>query len=229
MSRLYLPWWRRRHAGKLAELQRNRPELLFLGDSITQDWELAGPEPWRDFRPAWQAFYGDRHAVNLGFKGDTTAHLLWRMQNGELDGIAPKAAVVLIGANNLGRVHWSAGDTVLGVAAVIAELRQRLPRAAVLLLGVLPSDRGAWVARTTEEVNGALAARYGGSAEPGVTFMDVGALFLRDGRIDRTLFLDPLLTPPEPALHPTAEGQRQLSEAIEPTLAGLLGDRRHPS
>ena len=67
-----------------------------------------GPPEWRDFAPQWQRFYGDRNALNLGFKGDTTASLIWRMQHGELDGISPKAGVVLIGANNNGRVHWSA-------------------------------------------------------------------------------------------------------------------------
>ena len=64
---------------KLAEIRRGPVELVFLGDSITQDWERTGPEPWRDFRPAWNRFYGDRHAVNLGFIGDATSHLLWRI------------------------------------------------------------------------------------------------------------------------------------------------------
>jgi lysophospholipase L1-like esterase len=228
IARLDLPWWRERHAAKLAELRHAPVALLFLGDSITQNWESAGPPAWRDFRPAWSQFYGDRHAVNLGFKGDTTANLLWRLRNGELDAVAPKAAVILIGANNLGRVHWPAADTVLAIAAVVAEVRRRLPPTQVLLLGVLPSDRGDWATRTTGAVNRALAARYAGGAEAGVRFLDVGAAFMRDGRLDRSLFYDPLLTPPEPVLHPTPDGQRLLSAAIEPTLAGLLGDRRHP-
>ena len=103
ISRMDLKWWRERHQAKLAELRRVRPNLIFLGDSITQDWEDDGPEPWRDFVPEWRRFYGDRNAVNLGFKGDTTASLLWRIRNGEVDDIAPRAAVILIGANNLGR------------------------------------------------------------------------------------------------------------------------------
>jgi lysophospholipase L1-like esterase len=228
IARLDLPWWRQRHAAKLAELRRGPADLLFLGDSIMQNWESVGPPAWRDFRPAWRAFYGDRHAVNLGFKGDTTANLLWRLRNGELDAIAPKAAVVLIGANNLGRVHWPAAADLLGIAAVLAEVRRRLPTTQVLLLAILPSDRGDWVTRTTDEVNRALAVRYAGGAEPGVRCLDVGGVFMRDGRLNRSLFYDPLLTPPEPALHPTPDGQLLLSAAIEPTLAGLLGDRRHP-
>jgi hypothetical protein len=105
ISRLDLPWWRARHEAKLKELAEAKPELIFLGDSITEDWEHSGPPDWRDFAPVWERFYGDRHAVNLGFQGDTTASLLWRIQNGEVAGIAPKAAVILIGANNLGNVH----------------------------------------------------------------------------------------------------------------------------
>ncbi len=225
ISRMDTPWWRARHVEKLAELRRGRVDLIWLGDSITQDWELTGPPAWRDFAPVWQQFYGDRHAVNLGFKGDSTSHLLWRMMNGELDGIHPKVAVVLIGANNLGRVHWNAEQTIAGITAVLGELQRRLPETKVLLLGVLPSVRSKWVTRTTREINDGLAERFRAGGR--VTYMDVGALFMRDGQVDRTQFLDDQLTPPDPPLHPTADAQRRIAEAIEPTLAAMLGDRRH--
>jgi len=225
ISRLDTPWWRQRHEAKLAELRSRRVDLIWLGDSITQDWEMQGPPAWRDFAPVWQRFYGDRNAVNLGFKGDSTAHLLWRMQNGELDGIRPRAAVVLIGANNMGRVHWSAPQTEAGIAAIVAELQRRLPATGIILLSVLPSVRSKWVTRTTNQVNRALAARY--PAGGPVTFIDLSGLFLRDGEVDRTQFLDDLLTPPEPPLHPTAQAQQRIAEAIEPTVAALMGDRSH--
>ncbi len=223
ISRLDTPWWRARHQEKLAELQRGRVDLLWLGDSITQNWELQGPPEWRDFAPVWQRFYGDRNAVNLGFKGDTTAHLLWRIQNGELDGIRPKAAVVLIGANNMGRVRWDAPQTVAGIAAVLDELQRRLPGTRILLLSVLPSIRSKWVTRTTGAINQALAARY--VAGGPVAFMDLSRLFLRDGEVDRGQFFDDHLTPPDPPLHPTAQAQLRIAEAIEPVLSSFLGDR----
>lgn len=224
LSRMETPWWRARHAEKLAEVRAGRVDLVWLGDSITQDWERRGPPDWLDFAPVWQRFYGDRHAVNLGFNGDNTGHLLWRMQNGELDGIQPRAAVVLIGANNMGRVHWSAQQTLAGIDAVLAELRRRLPGTKALLIGVLPSVRSAWVTRTTEEVNHGLASRYGaGSAD--VTYMDLGGLFMRDGQVDRTAFYDDMLTPPDQPLHPSVAAQTRMAEAIEPTLAAMLGDR----
>ena len=224
ISRLDTAWWRARHVEKLAELKRGPVDLIWLGDSITQDWELDGPQDWRNFAPVWQRFYGDRHAVNLGFKGDNTSHLLWRMQNGEIDGIRPKLAIVLIGANNLGRVHYNAEQTVAGIDTVVADLRQRLPATKILLLSVLPSIRSKYVSRTTIEINHALAEM---PADKFVTYMDVTNLFMRNGEVDRTQFLDDQLTPPDPPLHPTAQAQSRLAEAIEPTVAALMGDRRH--
>ncbi len=225
IARLDTPWWRARHEARLAEMQGRRVDLVWLGDSITQDWELTGPEDWRSFAPVWQRFYGDRNAVNLGFGGDNTAHLLWRLQNGELAGIQPKAAVILIGANNMGRVRWSAPQTVAGIDAVVAECRKRIPTTKLLLVSVLPSIRSKYVTRTTELINHDLAVRYGNGATPGVTYMDVTRLFLKDGQVDRTQFFDDHLTPPNPPLHPTAQAQARLAEAIEPTLAAMLGDR----
>ncbi len=227
IARLDLPWWKHRFEEKQHRLHDGPVNLVFYGDSITQDWERKGPPTWADFAPVWQRFYGDRAAVNLGFNGDTTASLLWRIGHGEATGIAPKAAVILIGANDMGRPHWSADDTVAGIAAIIDELHSRLPATKLLLLSVLPSDRSAWVTETTHTVNRDLAARYGAGRVPGVTFLDVTGVFVRDGRPDRAAFLDPLLTPPEPPLHPTAQAQARLAAAMEPVLSALLGDREH--
>ncbi len=73
LSRDNLPWWHERHEAKLARVRQGHVDLVFLGDSITQDWEESGGPAWRDFAPQWDRFYGDRNALNLGFKGDTTA------------------------------------------------------------------------------------------------------------------------------------------------------------
>jgi len=225
LSRMETPWWRARHEEKLQEIKGRPVDLVWLGDSITQNWERHGPPDWMDFAPAWERFYGGRHAVNLGFKGDNTGHLLWRMQNGELDGIQPRAAVVLVGANNMGRVHWSAPQTLAGIDAVLQELRRRLPGTKALLIGVLPSLRSKWVTRTTEEVNAGLAARYGEGAAPGVAYADLGGLFIRDGQVDRRAFYDDMLDPPDPPLHPSVAVQTRMAEAIEPVVAAMLGDR----
>ena len=225
ISRMDLPWWRARHEAKLKELAEAKPELIFLGNSITQDWEHIGPPEWQDFIPVWQRFYGDRHAVNLGFSGDTTASLLWRVQNGEVAGIAPTVAVILIGANNMGHLHWSAEDTVAGIDAIIVELHRRLPTTKIVLLAVLPSERSAWVSETTAEVNRMLAGRY--KHDRLVSFFDPTPVFMRDGTLNRGLFLDPELTPPAKPLHPSAQGQTLMAKAMEPVLANLLSDKPH--
>jgi lysophospholipase L1-like esterase len=220
IGRMDLKWWRERHEAKLAELRGRPPGVVFYGDSITQQWEHRGPPDWRDYAPIWQRFYGGRNAVNLGFTGDTTASLIWRLRNGQASGIDPRAAVILIGANNLGRVKWGATDTVAGIETIITEARTRLPRTRVVLLGILPSDRSPWASETTVAVNRALAERYPRGHD--VIYRDFTALFTRDGRLDRSLFYDPLLNPPAAPLHPTASAMARLAEALEPTLAPLL-------
>jgi lysophospholipase L1-like esterase len=138
--------------------------------------------------------------------------------------------VVLIGANNLGRVHWSAEDTVTGIDTIIAELRHRLPETRILLLSVLPSDRSPWVSETTQQINHALAAKYPAppyrDGQP-VTFLDVTNVFMHDGRLDRDAFLDGHLTPPDPLLHPTAQAQAAMARAMEPVLSSMLHDKPH--
>jgi lysophospholipase L1-like esterase len=225
-SRLDLPWWKARFEAKQAELHRmGRVDLLWLGDSITQDFESAGPEDWRNFRPVWDRFYGGRNAINLGFRGDATAHLLWRIENGETDGIHPRLAIVLIGANNFGHLHWPAKPTLVGIETIVTTLHQRLPATKILLLGVLPSIRSVWVDENTAELNHDLAARYGGGADPLVIYKDLSSLFLKAGQVDPDRFLDPHLVHPDPPLHPSAQTQARMAEAIEPIVSRVLGDR----
>jgi len=226
IDRLQTKWWRLKHEAKLREKQAGPVDLVFLDESITENYEQSGAPAIADFRPVWQRFYGDRRALNLGFKGDATSHLLWRMLNGEIDGISPKAAVILIGANNLGRAHWPTADNAAGIAAVVATARQKLPKTQLLLLGILPSVRNAWASQTTTEVNAALAKRYGAGREAMVTYRDVGHVLERGGRADPALFYDPNLSPPEPPLHPSPEGMARVAAAIEADLAAMLGDRR---
>jgi lysophospholipase L1-like esterase len=231
IARLDLPVWRARFEQKQGEIRDGRYDLVYYGDSITQNFERAGKLPQADWPSVWRRFYGDRHALNLGFKGDTTASLLWRIEHGEGDVRGPhgdpKAAIVLIGANNLGRLHWSAADTLAGIEADIGAIHAHLKQTRILLVSVLPSDRSEWVTQTTGQINAGLARRYDVGADPWVTFVDVSHVLMRDGRTDRGLFIDPLLTPPDPPLHPNVEGATRVAEAIEPALAGIMGDRRH--
>jgi lysophospholipase L1-like esterase len=159
-DRLDVPWWAERHA-RVVETVRRRPDvgLLLIGDSITQNYEKANP-PDEDFQPTWKQFYEPRHALNLGFSGDTTANLLWRLTHGEIDGLRPQAAVILIGTNNTAQ-HQTAEQTEAGISNVVGTLTQRLPQTRILILGILPSDVSAEKTAADQAINAWLAKRYG--------------------------------------------------------------------
>jgi lysophospholipase L1-like esterase len=222
-DRLAEPWWTTRHAALLAQIAADAdPEVVLIGDSITQNYDKS-KLPDENFRPTWDRFYAPRHALNLGFSGDTTANLLWRLRNGEVNGIAPKVAVLLIGTNDTAK-GVSTDATVCGIDAAITEIQRRLPKTRILLLGVLPSDISPEKSAADAAVNAALAARY--RHDRRVMYRNVGAVFRRgDGTLDTTIFYDPRLTDRHArALHPDTRGQARMAEAIEPTLAGMLKD-----
>lgn len=125
-------WWLPRHQQKLLEKSAmGQVDLVFLGDSITQAWEDLG-------QPVWQQYYGHRKALNLGFNGDRTEHVLWRLEQGELDGIQPKVVVLLIGTNNTGHRQDPAEQTAQGIERIVGVLKEKLPHTKILLLGILP-------------------------------------------------------------------------------------------
>ena len=144
--------------------------------------------------------------------------------HGEIDGIVPRVAVILIGTNDIGWMHRTAADTVVGIATVVAELQRRLPATQILLVGLLPSDRGGLVREATAEFNSTLEAHYGNGQVPHVTYRNVSSVFFKNGVLDTSLFSDPQQVPSEPAVHPTPEGQERKAAALEPTLIELLGD-----
>jgi lysophospholipase L1-like esterase len=176
-----LPWWRTRFAVTLAEAKADpNARIVWLGDSITQYWQRMGTLGWDNILPVWNRYYAPYGALDFGFVGDTTSSLIWRLDHGQVAGLHPQLAIILIGANNLGRVHWGAAMTIPGIEAVVTDTRQRLPGAHILLLGVLPSIRSAWVDQQTAIINAGLAEAYAHS--PTVTFVDAGPVLLRDGK-----------------------------------------------
>lgn len=126
-------WWLPRHQLKIEEAKQSRIDLIFIGDSITHRWERENHG-----LSVWNQHYQHMNVLNLGFSGDRTEHVLWRLQNGAVDGIAPKVAVLLIGTNNTGQKFDDADDTALAIKTIVAELHSRLPQTKVLLLAILP-------------------------------------------------------------------------------------------
>ena len=129
-------WWLARHQQKLAELQgSSQPiDIVFLGDSITHAWEVEGEE-------YWQQHFAHRKALNLGYAGDRTEHLLWRILNGEINSLSPKWVVLLIGTNNAGHRHDTPQEIAAGVKVILDELKQRLPSSKILLMAIFPRSR----------------------------------------------------------------------------------------
>jgi len=221
IGRMDLPWWKLRfHQSLVAARADPDAEIVWLGDSITEFWQRESPIPAYNILPVWQHYYAPYHALDFGFIGDTTASLLWRLDHGQVAGLHPRLTIILIGANNLGRVHWDAAMSVPGIEAVVAKTHELLPASHILLLGVLPSIRSAWVDENTMAINTALARDYAGSSV--VTFINVSRVLMRDGRTDAALFIDPGEVPPEPALHPDAEGMARIAAFIQPKVQQYL-------
>ncbi len=202
-------WWMPKHERNVARVRQGPVDLLMIGDSITQGWGDEG-------RRVWERYYAHRRAVNLGFNSDRTEQVLWRLQHGEIDGIHPKAAVVMIGTNNSGTRKDPPEETAAGVEAILRLLRTKLPETKILLLGIFP--RGASASDAIRLVNGSINDRLRGFADgQRLFYLDLGHLFLdRDGRLKRDLMPD--------LLHPNEQGYRLWAEGMEPQLKALLGE-----
>ena len=223
-DRLSESWWAGRHKAVL-EAVKAHPDtpLLLLGDSITNNYDKANP-PDENFYPIWKQFYERRKALNLGFSGDTTANLRWRIDHGEVEGLHPKAVVLLIGTNNTSsRMNHTAEETESGIDAIVADLEERLPQAKILIVGILPSELSDEKTRRDRAINQYLAICY--SENPRIAYLDIGSIFYRNGALNTALFYDPRLPQRGNALHPDSNGQRMMAEAIEPTLAKLMEDQ----
>jgi lysophospholipase L1-like esterase len=214
-------WWLARHAAKVAEARAGGVDLLLVGDSITQNYEKTGPAPDEVFAPTWSRYFAAHHAMNLGFSGDRTEHVLWRLQHGEVDGLTPKDVVLLIGTNNTA-VGQTAEQVAAGTIAVVDELHRRLPGAKILVVGILPSEISANKSAADRAVNAAVVGHYAGSDY--VRCLDVSGAFLLNGMVDTTLFYDPRLKTSRGALHPDSVGQARMAERVAAALYGGSGE-----
>ena len=205
VSKMNEAWWAQRHEAINARVKQGNVDLVLIGDSITHFWETDGKE-------VWARYYAGRNAVNMGFSGDRTENVLWRIDNGCLDGIQPKACVLMIGTNSAG--DCSAEDIGAGIVAVVERIRTKLPGTKILLLAVFPRDPQPDEVR----VKLAKASEIASKAADGQTvrFMDIGPKFLQaDGTLPKEIMPD--------FLHLSAAGYGIWAEAIEPQLAEILG------
>ncbi len=200
--------WMKRHDSFNERVKKGNVDLLLIGDSITQGWEGAG-------KKVWEKYYTPRNAVNLGIGGDRTEHVLWRLDNGNIEGISPKAAVIMIGTNNSG--SNSSQEIAEGVTAIVTKLRAKLPKTKLLVLAIFP--RGAnnddKRRQVNEGANKVIAKLADGDM---VHYLDIGPKFLKDdGTLEKAVMPD--------LLHLNEASYTTWAESIEPKLKELLGEK----
>lgn len=201
-------WWADRHRQKLAESRATKSDLIFIGDSITHAWEDG------EQHSLWKAYFGSWNPLNLGFSGDKTQHVLWRLQNGEIDGQTPKAFVILIGTNNIGNAPTQTPeDTAEGIKLICTELIKRSPRSKIVLLSTFPrSDKDPTTNGNVEKINASIKAWR---KPNNVITLDISPSFKdSNGQIPLTISPD--------RLHLSSLGYYKWAEAILPTLQKFM-------
>ena len=202
-------WWRDRHRQKVKLAKEGNFDLLFIGDSITHGWESAG-------KATFEKFYNARKTLNIGFSGDRTEHVLWRLLNGELpENVNPKVATIMIGTNNTGHSMQDAEETFLGIKSIVDLLQDRRPNMKILLLGIFPRaiDPGHPQRIRNNKIN-ELAKTLANSTS--VDYLDISESFLDENKkLPKSVMPD--------ALHPNSNGYKIWANAMETKLSELGG------
>ena len=202
------------HEQYLARAKSGPIGLLFLGDSITRQWV--------NVTHIWEHYYGQYHPASFGIGGDQTQHVIWRIANGELDGITPKVVVLLIGTNNCG--SNTADEISAGVQKIISLIHEKIPATKVLALGTLPRGPRINVDGTPDNweshmekiraINADLAHLDNGG---NIRHLDITKdLTNKDGTIPEIIMPD--------QVHLTAAGYQLWADAMQPLLDEMLDD-----
>lgn len=209
--------WRDQHDEINDAVKGEEPiDLVLLGDSITQSWGGARRTVWGPGSAARKEYFGPYRHANFGISGDRTEHLLWRIDHGNFDQIAPRVIVLMIGTNNLSVGH-TPEQVAEGIGAVIARLKDKTPRSHVVLVGVLP--RG----KTGDDPMRKKVCALNALIEPlsendGVTLTDMSHLFLSDDGTARAELYG------GDYLHLRPAGYAAWAAALAPVVDSLLDD-----
>lgn len=183
-------------------------DLAFIGDSITRRWRGAGN------KEVWDKYWGSYRAVNMGIGGDQTQNVLWRLQNGQLDGYQARMFVVMIGTNNCWGKQTVPADVADGVKKILELIQSKQPQAKILLLSIFPTGAKPNPGREKRTAINALISKFAGGP---VQYMDISAKFLEpDGTISKEVMPD--------ELHLGPKGYEVWSEAIKDKIKELVGD-----
>ena len=202
-------WWIPRHEGKLAARDPGI-DLVMIGDSITHGWEDPG-------KAVWERHFAAVDTLNLGFSGDRTENVLWRLEQGEVDGLDPGLVVMMIGTNNTGHRMDPPEVIAAGIRKILGELETRLPGTPVLLLAIFPrGETPDDPMRVNNEQTNRLLEEL--AAEAGVEYADFNAGFLTDSGVLEAGIMPDLL-------HPNEAGYEIWAAQLEPWLARYVADR----
>jgi tetratricopeptide (TPR) repeat protein/lysophospholipase L1-like esterase len=200
----YFEYWQRRHANLLQTMKTAQPRVLFMGDSVTEQWSIAG-------EVAWNQYFVPLGSSQTAISNERTQTLLWRIVNGAIDGIAPDHVVLLIGTNNIGRNR--AAETATGIEQVWTEIQTRLPDTRLLALAILPRDSSpeSWHRIQVNQINNELKLR---AEQRGIAFLDLADCLLEsDGTLSPDIAPD--------GIHLSAAGYQQIAPRISEKLAEL--------
>jgi cephalosporin-C deacetylase len=200
----------KRHAGQI--------DVFFMGDSITRRWG-ATDEQYQDLLAHWRQNFHGWNAANFGWGADKTQHMLWRLKNGELDGVHPKVVVLMAGTNNVGRdsplgdTEARAAEVARGVAAVVREIRQRAPKAMLIVTGITPRNDNLAVNAIINRANSAIEKLADGKS---IRYININEqLAFPDGLLREGMSHD--------GLHFTVKAYQVWADALKPILTGILG------
>ena len=212
-ERLDLEWWQERHNEKIKAPQIN-PQLVLLGNSILHTLDHA------DRGKIWQEYLHKYRALNLGFSGDRTENVIWRIENGELDHSKPKVVLLLVGTNNTDGNHFltitqpkELKDAIWKITRII---RKKLPETKILLVGIFPYGYKANNRDNINKETNVLLSEFP-SKDKRIYYKDIGEIFLDDSdKINKNLMSD--------YLHPNAKGHLLMFKTLDPFIEELMLD-----
>lgn len=199
------------HEQLLAKARRGGIDLYFIGDSITRRW---GATDYPAFLAHWNTTFAGWNAGNFAWGADSMQHILWRAQNGELDGVDPRVIVILAGANNISGPLSDAqiAHLKLGLQRLLDTCRLKAPSAKIILMGVLPSNYPTIVS-TRARINTAFASLADGQT---VRFLDITSRLADANGVPRAGML-------ADDVHLALPGYQAWADALRPLLTELLG------
>ena len=204
------------HKQLLEKSRQGRIDIYFEGDSITRRW---GATDYPELLANWKQNFFGWNAADFGWGADSTQNILWRLVNGELDGVQPKIIVLLAGTNNVGNTFPAAGpdakvaDVSRGLAAIVNVMRQKAPDATIVVTGIFPRNDNIAVMPIINGINENLARLADGRK---IRYLNINdKLADGNGRLFEGIAND--------GLHPTLKGYQIWADALKPIFREILG------